>query len=158
MARFTSNQLHIMATRRGIEPGFTPTPDRKPRDNEESRNQRGLIRWWQLACRGFGVPEILLFSIPNGGGRSGPIVGAILKAEGLRTGAPDLLLAVPRYERESDGAVLRSGLFIEMKTEAGRVRREQEVFMQRLREQGYRVEVCRSARAATDVITDYLRQ
>ncbi len=139
----------------GIEPSFTPPKARKKRDDEESRNQRELMKWWQYACRGLGVAEILLLSIPNGGGRSGAVVGSILKAEGLRKGAPDLFLAVGH-----DSDCIRGyshGLFIEMKTTTGQPSPEQEVFHGLLRASGYQVNVCRGWERARDVILAYLK-
>src|SRR6478736_6995363 len=83
-------QTHLDAN--GTAAGFKPAP-KKRRSNEESAMQRSLCRWWQFACHGFGVPEILLFSIPNGSNGDAKR-GSILKAEGLRRGAPDLMLCV----------------------------------------------------------------
>lgn len=175
--RFTETELYDMAAKRGLAEGPRPTP-RKPRSQEESLMQRAVIKWWRMACRDFGVPEILLFSIPNGGGRSGPVVGSILKAEGLRKGAPDLMLAVPRVscaskpmpekwsggptelaELVASGIEVRdafSGLFLELKTPTGRLQPEQEVFHELLQKQGYRVVVCRSFEECVATITNYL--
>lgn len=114
--------------------------------------QRALLKWWAENCRHFGVPEILLASCPNGGGRSGPRVGAILKAEGLRAGFPDLGLYVPRKVFSG----WDHSLFLELKRPSGIVSPEQEVFHQRLREQGYKVEVCRSLTECINTITAYL--
>lgn len=167
--RFTPHDLHKLAPKLGFEmEGECPVPTkRRPRNNEESRSQQAVIKWWQMACRGFGVPEILLFAIPNGGGRSGPVVGAILKREGLRTGAPDLMLAVPRGHTKTSrtdalGNIITDvsvccAIFIEMKTSTGVVSPEQEVFHEHLRARGYRVEVCRSAREAIECISAYLK-
>lgn len=133
----------------------------KPRKNEESRLQQSLLKWWAANHAKFGVPEILLFSIPNGGGRSGPVVGSILKKEGLRSGAPDLFLAAPRilagwYVNEDKSVIGYTGLFLELKRPAGVVSPEQEVFHQRLQEQGYKVVVCRTLVECVNTITFYL--
>jgi hypothetical protein len=72
----------------------------------EHTEQVNLMQWWALACRGFGIPEQLLFAIPNGGQRN-IIVASKLKAEGVRAGVPDLFLAFPKKDA--------AGLFIEMK-------------------------------------------
>ena len=143
------SKMHAMLVEQGLAPSFPATdlPKRK-RNNEESRMQQVVIKWWQLACRSFGVAEILLFSVPNGGGRSGPRVGAILKSEGLRAGCPDLMLATTNGKH--------FGLFIEMKTAKGVVSSEQEVFMGFLIARGYRCCVCRSAQQAIECITEYL--
>jgi len=122
--------------------------------------QRCLIRWWQYKAREFGVPILCLMSIPNGGGRSGAVIGSILKAEGLRKGAPDLFLACGRMRNKMVEGVVTAdsyhGLFLELKTPEGRVSPEQEVYHEILRHQGYRVEVCRSFEQCVYVITKYL--
>lgn len=131
--------------------GFIMPPRIQPkkRSREESEMQCALIKWWALKCRSFGVPEILLFSIPNGGGRSGPIIGKLLKNEGLRKGAPDLMLSVSRQYH---------GLFLELKRPDGIVSPEQEAFHAQLRFQGYKVAVCRSLNECINQITGYLTQ
>jgi uncharacterized protein YcgL (UPF0745 family) len=48
------------------------------------------------------------------------------------------------------------GLFLELKTRKGTVSPEQEVFHQRLTEQGYRVRVCRTLVECINEITAYL--
>lgn len=137
---------------------------RKRRSNEESMMQRALIKWWQANCRHFSVPELALMSIPNGGGRSGPIVGSILKAEGLRKGAPDLMLCAAKQRKGyfigetliQDNSIWYHALFIELKTPTGTMSPEQEAFHKILRNQGYRVEVVRSLRQGIDIVTTYL--
>lgn len=149
----------------GLLAGVAP---KKKTGHDEGLMQRAVIKWWSVQCRFFGVPEILLFSIPNGGGRSGPIVGSILKAEGLRKGAPDLFLAVPRFRFEptpnpvpyghTGWPLVRNdhGLFLELKTRTGVVSPYQQDFHEELRKQGYRVEVVRSSMEAINAITSYL--
>ena len=63
--------------------------------NTEHSEQVTLIEWWDMAANIFHTPKELLFAIPNGGKRS-PVTGSILKAEGVRRGIPDLMLAIPR--------------------------------------------------------------
>lgn len=117
--------------------------------HEESKAQRSLITWWKLAHRGLGVPwEELLFSIPNEGKR-GQIEGGRMKAMGLRPGAPDLMLAVPR------GGY--GGLFIELKTPSGRVSEEQKRFHSWLIGAGYWVKVARGWDQARAEIEAYLK-
>lgn len=115
----------------------------------ESASQRALILWWHLAHRGLGVPwERLLYAVPNGGARD-PRTGAIMKAEGVRAGAPDLNLDVAR------GGYF--GMRIEMKTASGRVREVQSEFHAILTGQGYHVVLCRSWDEARREIESYLR-
>jgi len=48
------------------------------------------------------------------------------------------------------------GLYIELKVKGGRVSKEQRWWIEKLREQGYRVEVPVGCQAALDVLMDYL--
>lgn len=130
---------------------------KKKRSQEESQMQRALIQWWHLACRRFGVAEALLFSIPNGGARTA-ITGAILKAEGARKGAPDLMLAVPRRPRHSSMFTIEhyAALFLELKRRDGVLSPEQKTFHALLQSQGYKVVVCWSLQECIDEITTYL--
>lgn len=140
-----------------------PALPKKKRRNEESECQRKVIRWWRMACREFQVPEILLCSIPNGGG-GGAKRGHWLNLEGARKGAPDIALFVPRIRTNAGGAgsiaqVTASGpsaLFLELKTATGRVSAEQQTFHQHLRVAGYKVEIVRSFDQAVETITQYL--
>jgi hypothetical protein len=160
MTRLHKSQLRAIAPQVAAgEVPVVPAPPKRRR-NEESETQRALIIWWRNNCRLFGVPEILLFSIPNGGG-GGEKRGHWLKLEGCRKGAPDLFLAAPRvvagwYINEDKSLLGYTGLFLELKTTKGTVSPEQEVFHQRLTEQGYAVKVCRSLPECIDTITTYL--
>ena len=72
-----------------------------------------------------------------------------MKAEGVTAGVPDILLAVPRQGCH--------GLWIELKRrKGGRVSEAQEHVMARLRQAGYRVEVCKGWWEAREVIENYL--
>ncbi len=146
----------------GLATGARP-PERKKRSNEEGKMQREVIKWWCMASRGFGVPEILLLSIPNGGG-GGEMRGHWLKMEGCRKGAPDLMLCVAGggivMDHAKKEAFFRGNyhaLFLELKTPTGRLSPEQEVYHGHLRAAGYRVEVVRTFEECVATITSYLR-
>jgi hypothetical protein len=114
----------------------------------EEGEQRCLFDWVGLAQRQ--RPELrMLFAVPNGGARH-KAVAAKLKAGGVRAGVPDLNLAVARGGFH--------GLFIEMKVGKNTPSKDQRWWIAKLREAGYRVEVCYGFEAARDVILDYLRQ
>lgn len=141
-----------------------PGVPRKVRNNEESRMQQALVRWWSANCAAFAVPEQLLFAIPNGA-RKGAIIGSILKREGVRKGAPDLMLAVgrtpvfhctPGDPCKPDRMEHNRGMFLELKTPTGRIEPEQLAFHAALRSQGYRVTVIRTLAEGIDEITSYL--
>lgn len=108
--------------------------------------QVSCVRWFRLE-----FPEYasLLMAIPNGGRRD-YVAAAKLKAEGVVPGVPDLFLAV------SSGGW--HGLWVEMKNgKAGEVSPAQKEMHERLRAQGYRVEVCRTFDAFVTILRDYLR-
>lgn len=89
-----------------------------------------------------------LYAIPNGGDRH-PAVAGKLKAEGVKAGVPDYCLPAARGEHH--------GLYIELKTETGRASREQADWVQALRAEGYRAEVCRGWDQALQVLLEYVR-
>ncbi len=88
----------------------------------------------------------LVFANVNAGKRS---IGALryYLAEGLSPGVPDITVACP-----SGGF---PGMFIEMKTEKGKVSAYQEEWLRKLHGAGYRVAVCRSAQEAIRELTRY---
>ena len=144
-------QAQIEAALRGpvSVPASAPTPPRKLR-HEESETQRDVITWWNLAHRGLGVSfQGLLYAVPNGGSRN-PAEAGILKAEGVRSGVPDLALDFPagRYH----------GMRIEMKSAKGIVSTEQKEFICELTRQGFYVRTCYSFEEAVGAITAYLRR
>lgn len=114
---------------------------------DEHQEQCALLQWWALECRYFGIDEKLLYAIPNGGLRS-KVTGARMKREGARAGVPDLFLAVPRGNLH--------GLFIELKTEGGRIQPSQTKMMSLLSEQGYACCVCLGWDKAKQEIISYL--
>jgi hypothetical protein len=79
--------------------------------------------------------------VPNGGQRNA-IVGAKLKAQGVKRGVPDVLVFDEICSTKLQGW---NGLAIELKNgKAGRVSPEQAAWHDRLRKNGWRVDVCRS--------------
>lgn len=116
----------------------------------EEAEQRALLQWWGMACKGLGVPEGALMHIPNEGFRH-VAYAKKLHALGLRRGVPDLLLAYPTETAP--------GLWLEMKRlKGGRVSPEQEAYIALLRELGYIAHVCRGWAAAKDAILQYLKR
>lgn len=117
----------------------------------EADEQAAVIEWAHAMVGRW--PELaLLAHIPNGEKRDAE-TGARLKAQGVSAGIPDLILACQR--RGADGHHF-GALFIEMKTPVGRVRPEQEQWLERLRQGGYMAVVCRSAEEAIRAIEYYL--
>ncbi len=147
---------HFIAT--GNLQAELPPEHRKKRDNEESREQKKVIAWWASYSKERGIPECLLFAIPNGSAlghgkeeyqvRQRKIRGKIMKEEGLRNGCPDLFCAV--------GMGISLGLFVEMKTAKGVISDDQKEFIHALRKYGYLCDVCRSAEEGIAKIKEYL--
>ncbi len=105
-------------------------------------------------------PELkLLYAIPNGAaltwkedrkGRRYSPQAARLKAEGLRPGIPDLCLPLARHGW--------SALYLEMKSQDGRLSPDQVEMIDLLCIHNNRVEVCYSAEEAIEMIEWYLFQ
>lgn len=108
----------------------------------ESQLQRACITWLRLQ-----YPKVVAFAIPNGGKRNAR-EGAILKAEGVLAGVPDLFIAEPHGHY--------SGLFIEMKAGRGTTTEAQDAMIRRLGEAGYCVDVCRSLEDFQAVVRGYV--
>ena len=116
--------------------------------DSEHAIQVGIVQWWHTVgvARYGGLPRLL--AIPNGGRRDA-VTGARLRAEGVLPGVPDLFL--PRL---CHGC---GGLWLEVKTEAGRVSAAQEACLHALHNEGYAVAVVRSVDEAVTAIDDYHR-
>jgi len=111
----------------------------------EAQEQAALIQW----CQAYQDKRArFIFAIPNGM-HSNPIHVSRQKAQGLRSGVPDLFLPVP-----SNG---RHGLFIEMKVrKGGKVSKAQERWIERLNGLGYMAAVCRGLDEAIETIAQYM--
>lgn len=113
----------------------------------ESAEQQLLFQWARMQSGKY--PELtLLYHIPNEGKRSHK-TGARMKAEGLKTGVPDICLPVARGGHH--------GLYIELKrVKNSRVTVAQMAWIEALTKQGYVAAVCRGADEAIELITRYL--
>ena len=79
--------------------------------NEEHRIQAALFKWARYSAAETPVLR-LMFAIPNGGARDA-ITGAILKAEGVKPGVPDVFLPVasgPFHASSSSSKARKAGL------------------------------------------------
>ena len=111
-----------------------------------------FVMWWAYGCKRYGIPETLLLAIPNGGARH-IAVARKLKAEGVRAGVSDYLLAVPRG--------VYHGLFLELKAGGpgipkGRVSKEQMAFGDTVRAQWYSFGVAYGTDEAINLVDMYL--
>ena len=115
--------------------------------NLEHLEQCTLIEWFDLTHKDLCGR---LSATPNGGMRN-IVVAKKLKREGVRKGFPDLTLPVPRHGK--------FGLYIEMKKVKGaKPSAEQSDWIEFLRAQGYRAEVCYGFDEARVVINGYLNE
>jgi len=113
---------------------------------KESEEQTAIIEWANIMQHR--VPELaLLYHVPNGGSRN-VVEAKRLKAQGVKSGVPDLVLPVARGKYH--------GLYIELKTLRGRVSDTQKQWLDALRNQGYAAIVCRGADEAIAMIAKYL--
>lgn len=117
--------------------------------HKEHDEQVLLIKWWDMAHNAYNLPKECLFAIPNGGHRYISVARA-LKAEGVRSGVPDLFFSVP-----SNG---KHGLFIEMKCEGGRASDNQKNFIAQAINRGYDAFVCFGWESAKLCIENYLKK
>lgn len=116
-------------------------------DLTESQEQQLLFEWAALSAGKW--PELaLMYHIPNGGSRSKAEAGRF-RAEGVKSGVPDICLPVARGEYH--------GLYIELKrVKGGRVSPAQQRWIAALRDQGYCACVCKGWDDAAHVIKAYL--
>lgn len=106
--------------------------------------QKAFFTWLSYQKKLEGIE--LAFAVPNGGERN-PIVGAKLKAEGVKKGVPDVLWPVAR------GAYI--GLAIEFKSADGNPSKEQRDRIDRMQREGWMVAVCWSWGAAARLLQGY---
>jgi len=106
-----------------------------------------LFKWAEWNHQAY--PELfLLHHIPNGGRRD-IVTATHLKAEGVKAGVPDICLPVARFKWH--------GLYIEMKVGDNKPSDNQLDWIDKLRRQGYKVNVCYGWEQASEVIMAYLK-
>lgn len=154
-----------------------PSPWSLSKSGTEHGEQAALFCWlqiaalhgWEKACdertyveRGFAsegptvaIPELTwVFAVPNGGSRgsdkkSAMMVGAMMKAEGVKRGVSDLFVPIPRHGL--------SGLFIEMKrADGGTESKEQKAFGAAMQGFGFGYMVCHGWIEAANAIMAWM--
>lgn len=133
------------------------TPETLAKCGTEHGHQSALFCWAALNLDKY--PQLsMLFAIPNGGQRD-KITAAKLKAEGVKSGVPDIMLPVARFGCH--------GLFIELKKPKaklengkelakGRTSNNQDTWIAKLKDEGYGACVCYGWNEARQVLEDYL--
>lgn len=114
----------------------------------EAEEQKCLMQWARYNTAAH--PELkLLYHVPNEGKRSYR-AGRELKAQGLKTGVPDICLPVPRGKF--------AALYIELKRrKGGRTSEQQQEWIDNLNRAGNRAIVCRGWEEAAEEIVKYLK-
>lgn len=114
--------------------------------DEEHKIQSGIIAALSV-CTG----ARWLHAIPNGGKRS-KITGARLKKEGVKAGVADLYL--PRCS--TIGGERYAGLYVEVKTAAGKQSKAQKEFETYATSSGYMYQIIRTTQDGVDCILSYI--
>lgn len=114
----------------------------------EEIEQARLIKWSHRQDVREMMPDLQwLYHTPNGGRRDS-FSAAQMTALGVKRGVPDLILPVK--------VMCCAGLVIEMKAEKGRLKAEQDEWLQHYQLEGWTTCVCRSAEEARQAICQYL--
>lgn len=123
-----------------------PAPTRAPARHLESELQRACVQWFRLQ---YPKHALLLFAVPNGGGRS-RIESAIMHGEGVTPGVSDLILL--------EGRGGWGSLCIEMKTDSRNSKQsaKQRAWQGAAEEYGNRYEVVRTFEQFRSVVNDYM--
>lgn len=128
---------HILATVHPVK--------RKKRSHPESELQRECVAWFRVY-----YSNHLIFAVPNAAKR-GLALAAIMKAEGVTAGVPDLFVAALGVH---NGKVA-PGLFIEMKHGKGKSTPMQKHIQSRLATAGYVVTECRTFPEFQSIVDRY---
>ncbi|MBF0455539.1 MAG: VRR-NUC domain-containing protein [Magnetococcales bacterium] len=113
----------------------------------EHSEQVALFEWAEISSKA--IPELsLLAAIPNGGHRLKAVAGK-MKAEGVKSGFPDIIFPIARGGFH--------GLFVEMKAPGGGTwQQTQQEWAGNLAKQGYLAVVCYGWGVAQNVLLDYI--
>lgn len=101
----------------------------------EDRIQKAVVDYFRIQH-----PEYIVFAIPNGGSRN-VREAAKLRRCGVLAGIPDLCVLTPEKP-----------IFIEIKTEGGRLQQSQKDLHPKMEALGYPVAVCRSIDDVKEVL------
>jgi hypothetical protein len=122
----------------------------------EAEAQATVIRWRDMMVATNKEPRLALLHGDASGVRVGIGAAKKMKRQGAVKGFPDLFLPIAMATHDSMMWGYH-GLFVELKRrKGGTVSPEQREIHRLLREQGYRVEVCRGSDEAIRCIKEYL--
>jgi len=110
--------------------------------HSEHQEQVAFINWFKL-----NFPTMIIFAIPNGGVRD---IGTALKLkkEGALSGVSDLCILIPQNKT----------VFLEMKTETGKLSKSQKEFFKNLDLLGFDYFVGYGAKDASAKFLEYIKR
>ncbi len=132
-----------MATKNSIWSGYKKSTQKK------SKNKQPEYELQVAVCKylGFKYPNIF-FNGSAGGMRTYLSVARRMKATGYQAGFPDLFIYEPRNQY--------NGLAIELKVKGNYASPKQKMVLGKLKDAGYRTEICTGFDNAQKVIDEYL--
>jgi len=134
-----------------IKKAIAKQPTVKPRTKRnaqpEAIEQAKVVAWARWAHRSGKYPNLDLLHCSLNGVKLSALQATKSKQQGMLSGVPDLFLPVPIGGYH--------GLFIEMKSEKGRLTENQQWFLSNAESLGYKTAVCYSAKEAIDAIEAY---
>ena len=113
----------------------------------ESAHQAQVVEWSKWAYKTGKYPMLNMLHCSLNGVKLSGTQAKIAKGQGMLSGVPDLFLPVPKNGYH--------GLFIEMKSEKGRVTENQHWFLTNAESVGYKTVICYSAKEAISAIEAY---
>jgi hypothetical protein len=120
---------------------------KKPIKHTEANYQQQVVEWARLAHMSGKYPNLDLLHCSLNGVKLSALQATKSKQQGMLSGVPDLFLPVPIGGYH--------GLFIEMKSEKGRLSANQTWFLSKVELLGYKIAVCYSANEAIKTIENY---
>ena len=115
----------------------------------ESAYQTQVVEWsrWAYKANPSRYPMLNMLHCSLNGVKLSGTQAKVAKGQGMLSGVPDLFLPVPKNGYH--------GLFIEMKSEKGRVTENQHWFLTNADSVGYKTVICYSAKEAISAIEAY---
>jgi len=118
---------------------YTAEEWREEEGPSERELQQALVEWARMQPS----EASLIYAVPNGQVRPGQPI-----EPGLKPGVPDLCVPAPRGEH--------GALYLELKVNGRTTTDAQDEMIEKLRDAGNRVVVCRELEGAMDTIREYL--
>ena len=120
--------------------------------HEEFNIHACCVKWFDYQYKELSE---LLFHPANGGKRDAK-EGARMKKLGVRAGVPDLFFSIPKLIQNDKYTIIIMGLYIEFKSENGRLTKSQLKFKEKAEKFGYKYIVCKDLEGFQQEIKDYI--